>query len=145
MRNRTSIHAALAAALLAIGEAADAHTVTITVPGPLDSAGSIGCGLYAGPTGFPMDSSVARMSWQPARAGGVTCVFDGVADGRYAVSVLLDLNGNRRVDTNFVGMPKEAWGVSNNARPALRPPRFDEAAFTVADGKPVSLTIEVAK
>ena len=57
-----------------------------------------------------------------------------------------DVNGNRRADTNLVGMPVEQWGVTNNARPTLRAPRFDEAAFAVAEaGGEVVLDVRVAK
>jgi uncharacterized protein (DUF2141 family) len=62
----------------------------------------------------------------------VACRFSDVPEGTYAASIGHDLNGNRRVDTNFVGLPTEPWGVSNNARPALRAPRFDEASFKVS-------------
>jgi uncharacterized protein (DUF2141 family) len=38
------------------------------------------------------------------------------------------------------------WGVSNNAGPSLRAPRFDEAVFkTGADAKEVVIDIKVAK
>ncbi len=122
-----------------------ASSITVIVPGPLDANGMVGCGLFASERGFPMDNSAARMQWQPAQAGGVRCVFQDVADGSYAVSVLLDMNRNQRVDTNFVGLPTEAWGVSNNARPSLRAPRFDEAMFKVTAGQPLEITVRVAK
>lgn len=53
--------------------------------------------------------------------------------GRHAVSVVHEVNGNRRADTNPVGQPTEQWGVSNGMRPTLRAPRSDESAYAVAD------------
>ena len=51
-----------------------------------------------------------------------------------------------RVDANFIGLPTEQWGVSNNARPTLRAARFEEASFKVAaDTKDVVIDIKVAK
>lgn len=72
------------------------------------------------------------MQVRKARPGGTTCIFENIKPGTYAVSVIHDRNGNGRLDTNLLGIPKEAWGVSNGARPALRAPRFAEAAFRVA-------------
>jgi uncharacterized protein (DUF2141 family) len=93
-----------------------------------------------------MDNSRAQQQWVPAQADGATCRFGGLQPGRYAVSIGHDLNGNRRVDTNFLGMPTEQWGVSNNARPTLRAPRYDEAVFTLpADKAEQVLDIEVAR
>lgn len=113
----------------------------VTVTGPKSAAGMVGCSLYAAPKGFPMDPSAAQAQWHSAGNGVVTCRFSGVPDGTYALAVSHDLNGNKVVDTNFLGIPTEAWGVSNNARPKLRAPKFEEAAFRVADGRDVELDI----
>ncbi len=103
--------------------------LVVKVAGVSQPLGQIGCSLFATPNGFPMDTSTARSQWQPADAKGVTCRFSDLSAGKYAVSVGHDLNGNQKVDTNFIGMPTEQWGVSNNVRPSLRAPRYDEAVF----------------
>lgn len=111
-----------------------AADVVVRIGGVTRATGEIGCALFDADKGFPMDNASARALWQPATPDGVICRFADVAAGRYAVSVAYDLNGNRRVDTNVIGLPTEAWGVSNGVRPTLRAPRFDEAAFTVPGG-----------
>lgn len=108
-----------------------AAEIVVRVSGVTAANGEIGCALFERDTGFPMHNTSARARWQTAAAEGVTCRFADVVPGRYAVSVVHDLNGNRRVDTNLIGLPTEAWGVSNGVRPTLRAPRFDEAAFVV--------------
>jgi len=124
--------------------AAQAADVTVRVAGPLEVKGVVGCALFAGARGFPMDNSGARMMWLPVQAQGVTCAFRYIPGGTYAVSVLQDLNGNQVVDTNVSGMPQEPWGVSNNVRPTLRPPRFDETAFNVDENQGRDVQIRVA-
>ncbi len=130
--------------LLALPSHAAGADVVVRVSGIASSTGEIGCALFPAGPAFPMDASGARQVWVKADAAGVSCRFDGVAEGSWAVSVSHDLNGNRKVDTNFFGIPTEAWGVSNNVRPSLRAPRFDEAAFKVAAAA-VELDIKVAK
>ena len=125
------------------GQAAD---LLVRVSGLTEPRGQVGCSLFAGPQGFPMDSSGARTVWLPADTQGVTCRFIDLPEGRYAVSIAHDLNGNKRVDTNFLGIPTEAWGVSNNVRPSLRAPRFEEAEFKLgSDSKVLTLEIQVGK
>jgi len=132
--------------LVATIGASHAAEVVVRVSGLSEPLGQVGCSLFAGTAGFPMDNTSARNLWLPADARGVTCRFNDVPEGTYAVSVGHDLNGNKRVDTNFIGLPTEQWGVSNNARPPLRAPRFDEASFKVAsDAKDVVIDIKVAK
>jgi len=58
--------------------------------------------------------------------------FANLAPGRYAIVVVDDANGNGDIDRNLLGIPTEAYGFSNGARPTLRPPTFDEAAISVA-------------
>jgi uncharacterized protein (DUF2141 family) len=56
-------------------------------------------------------------------------VFEGVPYGEYAVKVFHDENGNEKLDTNFVGMPKEKFGFSNDARGRFGPPSYEQARF----------------
>lgn len=118
--------------------------ITVQVTGVAGDAGEIGCALYPSGSRFPMEGGSVQQIWMRASAAGVTCHFKQVPEGTWAVSVAHDLNGNHQVDKNFLGIPTEPWGVSNNARPSLRAPRFEEAAFQVA-GQPVALTVKVAK
>jgi len=133
--------------LFCIGLAAPAGAaeVVVNVSGMTSAEGQIGCALFAGPEGFPMDNAKAQVQWRPADPGGVTCRFVDVPDGTHAVAVSADLNGNRKLDTNILGIPKEPWGVSNNVRPRLRAPRFEEAAFTVSSGRDTTIDVKLAR
>lgn len=59
--------------------------------------------------------------------------FAGLASGTYAVMVMHDENGNGKLDTNFVGMPIEGYGFSNDPK-VPRKPTFDEAKFELGAG-----------
>jgi uncharacterized protein (DUF2141 family) len=122
-----------------------AADLVVRVSGIAAAAGEVGCALFTAPEGFPGDDAVARRVRLPADPAGVTCRFPDVPAGRYAVAVSHDANGNRKLDTNLVGMPTEAWGVSNNARPTLRAPRFDEARFELVDGRETVIDVRVIK
>lgn len=128
-----------------ISATALAADLTVNVKGIVDAKGEIGCALFREGEGFPMGSAKAKQIWLRADAKGVTCNFSDLTDGSYAVSASHDLNGNRKIDTNFLGMPTESWGVSNNARPSLRAPRFEEAVVKVIAGKDMTIDIKVDK
>lgn len=82
--------------------------------------------------------AVARRAIE-ATAGEVDFHFPGLAPGRYAVSVMHDENGNGKLDSNFIGMPTEGYGFSNDPR-VMRKATFDEAAFAVgADDATIEL------
>jgi uncharacterized protein (DUF2141 family) len=65
----------------------------------------------------------------PARPGAVVVVVRGVPPGRYAVQAFHDANSDQKVDQNFIGIPKEGIGFSNDAMPRLMRPKFAVAAF----------------
>ncbi len=122
-------------ALLLALPALHAAELIVTISGITNDQGEIGCALFRDAAGFPMASSKAIPRRLPANPGSLECRFANLPAGAYALAVAHDLNRNGRTDTNFVGMPKEDWGVSNNVRPKLRAPKFEEARFTISEGE----------
>jgi uncharacterized protein (DUF2141 family) len=47
------------------------------------------------------------------------------------VGIFHDVNLNNKMDNSFLGLPKEQYGFSNNARALVGPPSFGEAAFVL--------------
>jgi uncharacterized protein (DUF2141 family) len=64
--------------------------------------------------------------------GVYTDVFE-IPPGTYAISLFIDSNGNEEFDTNFLGLPTEQYGFSNNAMGRFGPPQFEPASF-ILDG-----------
>ena len=60
-------------------------------------------------------------------------VFENIRQGTYAIMVIHDANNNRKFDTNFMGIPKEGYGASQNKLPFAAAPKFEENKFTVTD------------
>ena len=52
--------------------------------------------------------------------------------GEYAVTLFVDLDGNKKLNKNFLGIPKEQYGFSNNVMGKMSPPTFDQAKFAIA-------------
>ena len=49
--------------------------------------------------------------------------------GKYAISIFHDINNNEKLNTNFMGVPKEPFGFSNNPKTNFGPPDFQNASF----------------
>ena len=78
-----------------------------------------------------------------SRSDSVWATFDGIKPGKYAVAVFLDENRNNELDKNFLGIPKEKYGFSNNPSNWFRAPKFGEAAITIKEGKANSFHIKL--
>jgi len=62
--------------------------------------------------------------------------FDLPKGDRYAVSIFQDHNGNGKLDVNFIGFPKEAYGLSNNPSKHLSP-KFQRSSFSFDEAKEI--------
>ena len=51
--------------------------------------------------------------------------------GDYAIAIYHDKNGNKEFDKNFLGIPKERFGMSNNPKFTTKSPEYEESVFTV--------------
>jgi uncharacterized protein (DUF2141 family) len=72
----------------------------------------------------------------------ISVSFPNVKPGIYAITVFLDENENAELDTNFLGIPKEGYGFSNNILPATRSATFKEASFSV-NGQSETIQIKI--
>jgi uncharacterized protein (DUF2141 family) len=61
----------------------------------------------------------------------VHVAFENLAHGDYAISVFQDFNRNEKLDTNFLGIPVEPYGFSNDAMGTFGPPSFEKAKIKV--------------
>jgi uncharacterized protein (DUF2141 family) len=79
---------------------------------------------------------------QPGNCRDLRVQFPSLPFGTYAVAAFQDRNGNGQLDRNMLGAPTEPWAVSNDARPALRSPNFEEARFAFTqNGQSVTLRL----
>ena len=63
-----------------------------------------------------------------------------LAPGEWAVALTQDTNDNGKLDKNFLGIPTEPYAFSNNVRPHLAAPKFEECKFMVSGpGKVVAI------
>lgn len=105
--------------------------VTVRISGVRNTDGFLTVALFSAKKGFPgkFDKAVKVLSISASASPVV--VFQNVPWGTYAVAVRHDENGNGKLDANFLGMPKEGVGTSNNPKSSFGPPSFKDAAFVL--------------
>ena len=65
----------------------------------------------------------------PIENNQVIVVIDSLEYGEYAVKVFHDENKNGELDTDFLGIPDEDYGFSNNVSSWFGPPSWKRAKF----------------
>jgi len=115
-------------------------TLTITIEGIKKIKGHLLVAVFDHESKFLKDFSLAKR--KKIVKNEDTFVFENLPYGTYAISVFQDENNNNSLDTNFLGIPKEPYGFSNNPSTLFGPPNFKKAAFKV-DQITTSITIKL--
>ena len=116
----------------AICTPATAADLTVKIEGIREARGTIRLELDGSAAAWDNKEKPTALGSTPAVIGAVTYTFKGLPSGRYAVGVYHDANDNGELDMNFLGIPKEDFGISND--PSMtRKPTFEESHVDVGD------------
>jgi len=124
---------------------AEECTIEVTINDIRNAEGQLLVSLYKPTDNFPYEPSKSYAVEKSDIVGtSLTYSFKVPQSGRYAVVLLDDENRNNDMDYNFLGIPKEGYGFSNDAKPrGLSSPKFEAAAFDVEEtGKRIAITMK---
>lgn len=109
-----------------------------------NSTGTVACALFESAEGFPHDfmQFATNIMVIKIRDTKALCHFTDIPPGTYAIGVIHDQNMNGKLDTNWLGVPKEGYGFSNDAKSFASAPSFESAGFEY-DGKALEMTISL--
>ena len=93
-------------------------------------SGNLQISLYGEKDGFLSDPDRVLQGWV-IPASQALLVVELPAAGVYALGILHDEDGDGEMDTNFIGMPREGMGASNNPKSRFGPPGWDDAKFSI--------------
>ena len=118
--------------------------IHVTILNIRNSIGTVACALFDSPEGFPTEFllSATNVMVIKIRKSQARCDFEDIPPGKYAMAVIHDENMNGKLDANWLGIPTEGYGFSNNATGALGPPAYSAASFRY-DGQTVQLTMRL--
>lgn len=112
------------------GQTTDKGTIKVTVTGLRNNKGQVGIRLFNQPNGFPMDGEKATKEIFASPANReATFEIPQWPFGTWAIGTIHDENSNGQFDSNFLGIPKEGFGASNNPKIRFSAPSFQQASF----------------
>ena len=66
-------------------------------------------------------------------AEDMVVTFEALPPGAYGISVYHDVDDDGQLKSNFLGIPREPLGASNDARGNMGPPSFEDMSFEIGD------------
>ena len=128
-------------------EEADYATLKVRVEGiQSEKKGEVGVALFASKKGFPTHIEHSyEPAWISVTKGmqATDHVFEGLPAGEYAVSVVHDENGNRKLERSTLGFPEEGVGFSNGQKVKLSAPDFKDCKFALSEGQSEKILIHL--
>lgn len=97
--------------------------------------GDIKIGVFNTGTNFLKEgAAIKNYSVKVDKNTAVLTITD-LPKGEYAVSMFHDENSDNIMNTNFIGVPKEPYGFSNNIVPRMSPPKYKDCKFSFSESK----------
>lgn len=130
---------------LASAEPAEGPATLVVEVGKLRNLkGLLRCQIFDKADGFPSERPKAKVKVDQTPGGNfVTCTFNDLPAGTYAVAVLHDEDQDGVLATNFLGMPQEGYGASNNKLPGMSAPTFEDSRLRIEAGERRVIKVEL--
>jgi uncharacterized protein (DUF2141 family) len=146
MRNFVVVFALVISAVISLSaqnNATNCCTLTIVVEGMDSAVGNLGVLVFNNNKGWPEDRAVALKDIAvPAVQGTQILKVPNLPPGNYAVALIHDVNQNHKLDKNWIGKPKEQWGMSNNPHATIKAPSIEKAMFELKTDKEIRIQLQ---
>jgi uncharacterized protein (DUF2141 family) len=105
------------------------HKLSIHISGISKIKGSLFIAIFRATDDFPVFGKQFKGIIKEVEGKSQNYTFDNLPEGEYALAIYQDVNRNKILDKNLLGIPTEIYGFSNNARRTFSAPSFQEAKF----------------
>lgn len=116
--------------------------LTVKVTGIASSKGHVLVALYNKAADWTKPEVAKYTRKAPATAGAMLIEFAHLAPGEYAIAALHDVDDSGDMTYGTFGLPKEAYGFSNNARGVLSAPSYEDCTFQFGRSGMISLSLK---
>jgi uncharacterized protein (DUF2141 family) len=108
---------------------ADGPSIVVEIEGLRSDRGEVRGALFRAHGWTQEGSEIATCTAEIAHHRA-TCVIDDVEPGTYGFAFLHDEDDDGALDRDWIGIPSEGFGFSNDAAPSLGPPSYESARFS---------------
>lgn len=119
----------------------DTKDLKLTITNIKHLEGSLVIGIYNSGDRFLEAGQAFRTISIEVENNTEEVLIENLPSGTYAVSMYHDKNSNGKCDRNFLGIPKEPYGFSNNFRPKFSAPTFNDCKFTLSSDQKMEISL----
>ncbi len=138
---RTLMITALTALSAYLATSLQAATLTVVIEDIQSSEGQIMVEVLPSEAAFKEQQPAVASFILPAKTPSVSITLDALDGGEYGIRVMHDVDGDGTLDANMIGIPKEPWGFSNNAKGPFGPPGWNDVRFSIESKAEQTITL----
>ena len=121
---------------------AQTANLTVSVTGLNDIKGGIQLGLYNNSASFPKPDREFMVISILADSSVVTFTISDLPVGEYAIALYHDINSDKICNKNWIGIPTESYGFSNNVRVIFSSPSFEKTKFSLNEDLAINVKLK---
>lgn len=127
--------------LFILNTPSETKDLKLTITNIQHMEGNLVIGVYNSGGRFLEAGQAFRTISVDVNNGTEVVVVENLPLGTYAVSMYHDKNSNGKCDRNFLGIPKEPYGFSNNFRPKFSAPTFNDCKFILSSDQDMEISL----
>ena len=102
----------------------------IVIDNLANNDGEVEVGVYTPKNKFPDETDKFKKYRFKPKNGKIDETITDLPYGELALAVYHDENNSGEIDKNIIGIPKERYAFSNNIKPTIKAPSFDDCKFS---------------
>lgn len=127
--------------LLSLTVSDDNPQLTVKIDNIGVTEGSIRIGVFNKEKDFLKREAAIEHYYIEVKNTTETITIDDLPKGDYALSMFHDLNADDEFNLNFLGIPKEPYGFSNNIKPKFSAPSYEDCKFSLEEDLLLEVTL----
>ena len=115
--------------------------LTLHITNIQDVRGRLQVGIYDNKNDFPKEGKEFKRCFIKVDGNEVKFTVQDMPPGEYAIAIYHDANSDGKCNSNFLGVPTECYGFSNNVKPFLSAPSFNATKFSLTTDRLLTIKL----
>lgn len=116
--------------------------LTLHITNIQNVCGRIQVGIYDNKNDFPKEGKEFKRCFIKVDGNEVKHTVHDMPAGEYAIAIYHDANTDGQCNSNFLGVPTECYGFSNNVKPFLSAPSFNATKFSLTKDRLLTIKLQ---
>ncbi|MEO5910872.1 MAG: DUF2141 domain-containing protein [Pelobium sp.] len=119
----------------------ETYNLTLSISNIKEVKGGIGLSVFNNASSFPKKDGAYKTYYYNVTGKTMSITIKDLKKGDYALAIYHDANGDKECNLNFLGIPKEMYGFSNNIKPKLSAPSFADCKIDLNSNSAITIKL----